>query len=512
MYTLADLPRHGAARHGYRTAVVFEGTRMTYADLNRRVNQAAHAMIDLGLQPGERLAIMSDNSARYLETYLAAAKLGVSVTPLNTRLSEPELEYIVKDSDAVVMVAGDGYEQLASTLLASTPALRRGLALDNRVNGFVAYEEALAQAPAHEPDPDFYQVSEDDLAVLMYTGGTTGTPKGVMLSHRNLLTAATAAALGGEITKDDSTCFVLPIFHVSWWPILTLLLVGGKVVINRRPDLDEILRLIQDEKCTHANLVPTIYGWLTDHPALDSYDLSSLRSLTYAGSPFPAEVLKRAIIAFGPLFAQGYGATETAGGPITMLDAADHHLDGADSQLLASAGRVAICSEIAVVDAVGERVEPGQIGEVCVRGKHVMLGYWKNPDLTADVLRNGWYHTGDLGYLDDRGFLFLTGRKSDMIISGGENVYPSEVENAIHSHPAVLECSVLGTPDERWGELVHAVVVVRDGAQVSAEEIIEHCRDHLAGYKCPKKVTFRNGLPKTVVGKINRKELGELVR
>lgn len=512
MYTLADLPRRGAILHGTRTAVVFADTRLSYAELNRRVNQAAHALAGLGLQTGERLAILSDNSARYLETYLAAAKLGVSVTPLNTRLGDDELDHIVNDSQAVAIVAGDGYEKRASALLSSVRALRLGLSLDNHFDGFTGYEDALAHAPDAEPDPERYQVSEDDMAVLMYTGGTTGMPKGVMLTHRNVMTAAIANALGLEFTKNDATCFVLPIFHVSWWPILTLLLAGGKVVINRKPDLNEILRLIQDEKCTHMNAVPTLYGWLMDMAPVGSYDLSSLRVLTYAGSPMPVEVLKRAINVFGPIFAQGYGATETAGGPITFLEAADHHLDGEDSHLLASAGKAALCSEIKVVDKDDERVAPGQIGEVCVRGKHVMTGYWKNPEPTARALKRGWYHTGDLGYLDERGYLFLTDRKSDMIISGGENVYPIEVENVIYTHPAVLECSVVATPDQRWGEIVHAVIVLRDGAQVSSEEIIEHCRQSLAGYKCPKKVTFVQSLHKTAIGKISRKNVKEHLR
>ncbi len=511
MYTLADLPRNGAALHGTRTAVVFEDTRLTYAELNRRVNQAAHALVDLGLQPGERLAVLSDNSARYLETYLAAAKVGASVTPLNTRLSDSELGYIVTDSEAVAIVAGDGYEARAARLLAAVPAVRVGVSLDNDLEGFTGYEEALAQAPEHEPDRGCGP-SEDELAVLMYTGGTTGAPKGVMLSHRNVMTAAIATAITVELTKDDSTCFVLPIFHVAWWPIISLLLAGGKVVINRRPGLDEILRLIQDEQCTHMNLVPTIYGWLMDLAPVDSYDLSSLRSLTYAGSPFAVEMLKRAITVFGPIFAQGYGATETAGGPITMLEAADHHLDGVESSLLASAGKATICSEIKIVDDNDETVGPGVVGEVCARGQHIMMGYWKNSELTAKALRGGWYHTGDLGYLDERGYLFLTARKSDMIISGGENVYPNEVENAVYTHPAVRECSVIAAPDERWGEIVHAVVVRRVGVRIGPDEIIAHCRQTLAGYKCPKKVTFLDSLPKTAIGKVSRKDVKELVR
>ena len=511
MYTLADLPRKSAVRHGRRTAVVFENTRLTYDQLNRRVNKAAHVLADLGLGRGDRLTVLSDNSARYLEAYLAAAKLGASVTPVNTRLSDAELDYIVTDSEAVAIVAGDGYEARASRLLSSVPALRVGVSLDNDLEGFTGYEQALARASEREPDPA-RGPSEDDLAVLMYTGGTTGIPKGVMLSHRNVMTAAIANAVTLEFTKDDSTCFVLPIFHVSWWPILSLLLVGGKVVINRTPDLSQILALIQDEECTHMNSVPTIYGWLMEMAQAGKYDLSSLRLLTYAGSPMPVEVLKRAIDALGPIFTQGYGATETAGGPITIFDAADHHLEGEDNRLLASAGNAAICSDIKVVDDRDRTVETGRIGEVCVRGEHIMMGYWKNPELTEKALRGGWYHTGDLGYLDERGYLFLTDRKSDMIISGGENVYPNEVENAVYTHPAILECSVVATPDDRWGEIVHAVVVARAGVQIGPEEIIDHCRQTLAGYKCPKRVTFVDALPKTAIGKISRKNVKELVR
>ena len=337
MYTLADLPRHGAALHGPRPAVVFEGTTLTYAQLNERVNRAAHGLLALGLQPGERIAILADNSCRYLEVYLAAAKVGVSVTPLNTRLSDEELDFIVRDSEAVAVVAGDGYEERAGALLSGAPAAQLGLALDNAFEGFVSYGAAVADASGEEPDPERFKVAGGDVAVLMYTGGTTGTPKGVMLSHRNVMTAAIATCLQAELTKDDATCFVLPIFHVSWWPIISLLLVGGKVVIVRRPDLVEMLRLIQEERCTHLNLVPTLYAALINQAPIGEYDLSSLRLLTYAGSPFPLEVLKQAISVFGPRFVQGYGATETAGGPITMLAAEDHHLEGPDTALLGSA-------------------------------------------------------------------------------------------------------------------------------------------------------------------------------
>lgn len=448
MYTLGDLPRNGAARFGDRTAVVFEDTRYTYDEFNRRINQCAHALIGLGMGSGDRIAILADNCVKYLEIYFAAAKLGVSVTPINVRLGEDEIAFIVSDSEAVTFVLGVGYEDRAVGLRSRNTAVRHWISLDSLLDGFHHHDALLAGATGAEPDAG--PVAEDDLAVLMYTGGTTGRPKGVMLSHRNMMTAAIAAAIEFGATKDDATCFALPIFHVSWWPIPMMLLVGGKVCINRRPELDAVLRLLQDERCTHINLVPTVYGRLVDHPDAGRYDLSSVRIASYAGSPFPVEILKACITRFGDIFAQGYGATETAGAPITVLGVDDHRLDGLGSRYLASAGRPGVCSTVKVVDESGRILGPGEMGEVCVRGSHVMLGYWKNPELTARVLHDGWYHTADMGYLDEDGVLFLTDRKTDMIITGGENVYPKEVEDVLYTHPAVLECSVVATPSRSW--------------------------------------------------------------
>jgi acyl-CoA synthetase (AMP-forming)/AMP-acid ligase II len=255
------------------------------------------------------------------------------------------------------------------------------------------------------------------------------------------------------------------------------------------------------------NLVPTIYGWMVDYPGVDKYDLSSLKLLTYAGSPFPVEVLKKCIRKFGNKFAQGYGATETAGAAISMLDWRDHHPEGPSAKYLASAGKPAPFARVKIVDEEDRTLGVGEPGEICAKGKHIMSGYWKNPELTAKVLKDGWYHTGDMGYMDEEGFLFMTDRKADMIISGGENVYPAEVENVIYQHPSVFECSVVSAPSEKWGEIVQAVVVLKPGAKAKEEEIIEHCKKTLAGYKCPKAVAFWDSIPKTIVGKIIKKDI-----
>jgi long-chain acyl-CoA synthetase len=351
-------------------------------------------------------------------------------------------------------------------------------------------------------------VDENDMAILMYTGGTTGLPKGVMLSHRNIMTAMYGMIIGFSFSFKDTTCFILPLFHISLWPVLSLLMVGGRAVILRRPDIGEMLRAIQDEKCTHIVLVPTLLTWIVDDPRSNEFDLSSLRLITYAGSPMPLEVLKKCVQRFGNIFTQGYGLTEAA--PlVSILFKEDHFLEGPKTKLLASVGKVGLPVKARIVDENDTPLKPGEIGEIATWGKNTMMGYWKNPELTAATLRGGWLHTGDMGTMDEDGYIYLMDRKADMIITGGENVYPKEVEDVVYSHPAIKECAVVAAPDDRWGERVQAVVVLKEGQTVTEEELIRHCKGKLAGYKCPKKVEFWKELPKTTVGKIVRREVKE---
>ncbi len=506
MYTLGDIARCSARSFSGRTAIVFEGTSLTYRELNERVNRLCSALQSQGVGKGDRLAVLSENTHKYLEIYFAAGKLGVSVTPLNFRLADPELRQILDHSESTVLFVGDGYEERARQLVGDLPRIRRSISMDNRADGFeLLYEALLAAGSTAEPD---CAVDEEELAILMYTGGTTGLPKGVMMSHRALMMAFTSAALSFSFSKQDTTCFILPLFHVSFWPAFAHLLVGGKVAITRRPDLEGVLTLIQKERCTHINAVPTIYNWMLQLVDPSAYDLSTLRIISYAGSPFPPEVLKRCIQTFGPKFAQAYGMTECIGG--AMLPIEDHDPDGRP-HLLASAGKPFPGVDLAIVGSADQRLPPGEIGEIVLRGKCMMKGYWKNPELTASTLRDGWYHTGDMGYEDEEGYLFLVDRKADMIVTGGENVYPKEVEDVLYQHPAVAMAAVVSAPDERWGERVQAVVTLKPGQKVEGEELIAHCKGRLAGYKCPKKVEIWKAVPTSPVGKILRKDIKKVL-
>lgn len=503
MYTLGDIPRKGRALYRDKVALVFEGLNLTYKELDERANRLAHALTELGLKKGGRLTILAENTYKYMEVYFAAAKLGASVTPLNFRLSDKEIDYIVNDCEATIYFAGDGYEERSRGFKQNLMNISHWIALDKKKEGFLFYEDLLHNASDVEP---MVEVDENDLAILMYTGGTTGLPKGVMLSHRNIMTSMYGMIIGFSFTFNDCTCFILPLFHIALWPVLSLLMVGGKTVILRRPDVGEILRSIHKERCTHINLVPTLLTWLLDDPRIDEFDLSSLRLIGYSGSPIAGEVLKRSIAKFGNIFTQGYGLTEAA--PIvTVLFKEDHAVEGPRMKLLSSVGKVGLPVEARIVDDEDRPLKPGEAGEVVVRGKNVMMGYWKNPELTAKVLRGGWLHTGDVGTIDEDGYIYLLDRKADMIITGGENVYPKETEDVLYEHPAVRECAVVAAPDDRWGERVQAVVVLKTGQTTTEAELITHCKSRLAGYKCPKKIEFWDELPKTSVGKILRREV-----
>ena len=510
MYVLGDIPRKHARLEPDKECLVCEDTRLTWSRLNERVNRLANGLASLGVRKDTKVAILALNCHKYIEAYYATAKLGAVAVPLNFRLSPEELTYVINHSDAEVLMAGRDLLGVAQEIMPTPEGVKARISLDDPAEGWTDYETLLEESSPAEPE---VEVDEDDLCQLQYTGGTTGLPKGVMLTHRNYMTSVIGMGLANLFEPGDATLQVLPIFHTAWWPILVHHCAGGKGVIIKRFDFDDILGLVQKEGVTHINMVPILFSWILDFPGLDSYDVSSIKYLSYAGAPMPADLMRRCIDKFGPIFQQGYGLTEAA--PlVTMLMQEDQsRLEGTEelTRRISSAGRESLVTEVKLVDEEDREVEVGEIGEIAVRGKNIMKGYWKDPELTARALRGGWLHTGDLARADEYGFLYIVDRKHDMIITGGENVYPFEVEKVLYEHPAVLEAAVVGVRDDKWGERVVAAVALKQGTEASEDELIEFVRSRIAGYKTPKEIVFMESIPKTAIGKILRREVREML-
>ncbi len=528
MQTLADIPRKWASLTPDKECMVcysYNVERFTWKQFNERVNRLANGLLKLGFKKGDHLAILMENCHRYVDFYYATFKTGIVPVPLNFRLNPKEIQYTIENSNSKGLVIGPEKElhEILEKIRPDLNQVKKYISTVERFPGMELYEDLLSKNSPEEPP---IKITEDDVALLMYTGGTTGLPKGAVLTHRNQINwivdgALTTMLQGNTITKNDSTLFVLPAFHISYWPIIVYHFLGLKAVMVRRPDLVKIMQIIQNEKITHMNAVPTVYFWLVNHPDLNKYDLSSITNFGWAGAQFPYEVLKQCVEVFGPVFTSALGATE--GGPWAMLSKQDHIIEGSEMEKnrIKSVGRPTLLCDIKIVDQKGNEVKQGEVGELLVRTKSTMREYWKDPEKTKKAKEGDWYHTGDLGYLSEDGYIYLKEREADMIKSGGERVYPSEVENLIYKHPAVSEVTVIGAPDPEWGEKVVAVVYLkaelRDKYKGKEEElrneIKEICRQEVAGYKCPKVIDFSDQpLPKTAVGKLTRKELKEKYR
>jgi fatty-acyl-CoA synthase len=474
--TLGDIPRRNARRFPRKPA--FGGR--TWAEVDARVNRLANA---LDVAPGERVAILAHNDPRYLETYWALAKLGAIAVPLNFRLLSDERAALLAHADVSGMIVGPEYPGTAGWTLR-----------------FGDEYEALLERSSPEPPGD--GPGADDPFAIMYTSGTTGLPKGAVVTHGNLESNVYNQAIADKADPSDVNLTVTPLYHMgALFMATTYTALGCTNPILERFEPGEVLAAIERERATTCLLVPTMLNSLLHAPTFGDHDLSSLRLVFYGGGPMPLPVLRRAIETIGCSFTQGYGLTETI--EATFLVAADHALDAGDR--LASAGREAVNAEVRVVDFEGTELPPGERGEIVIRSPSVIREYWRAPEATAAAIQDGWFHTGDIGRRDEDGYLYVVDRLKDVIISGGENVYPKDVEDVLYTHPAVDEVAVIGTPDEHWGEVVTAVVVTRE--TVAAEELLEHCRERLAGYKRPRLVRFVDALPRNPSGKILKREL-----
>ena len=484
-------------------ATVFGGRSRTVAEQADRVSRLAGSLRARRIGPGDRLAFLALNSDRNLEAILAAWWLGAVVTPLNTRWSLLENIYALNDSGSSALFVDDNFGALVPELLAACPHIHLVVHTGDGQpsSGALRYEELVAE---NSPVSDA-RVGGDAPAGIFYTGGTTGTPKGVVVSHQGLIVSAIGSqATFRSMIPGGRLLLAAPLFHLaglSAW--IGQSIASGSHLVLPGFEPGACLDAIEAGGVTTALLVPTMIQMMVDDPSVDGRHMDSLQVVLYGASPISSALLRRAMKAFPSAgFVQAYGMTELS--PVaTILTPVDH----ADESVVRSAGRAAVHSEVMVADDDGVELPRGRVGEVLVRGPHVMLGYWNKPEETEKALRGGLMHTGDAGYMDKRGFLFIVDRVKDMIISGGENVYSTEVENAVAQHPAVAACAVIGVPDERWGERVHAVVVLKTGHQTTAEEISRHARSLIASYKAPRSVEFVDALPVSAAGKVLKREL-----
>ena len=507
-----DILDHAVKLYAAKTALIDGEVELTYAQVHDRVHRLASGLLSLGLEPGDQIAILANNSHRYLETYFVADVAGMPLAPLNIRLAAPELEFILNDSDVKAILVGPEYVELYRQFREKTPKIEHAIVLtedDATADGMIGYEELIAGSEPLTTSARTWD--ENDMLNLCYTGGTTGLPKGVMLSQRNVVSNAHHVAQMASFHERDVWLHAAPMFHLAdAWACYTVTMVGGTHVFISKFKPAETLEAIQEHRVTKTILVPTMINFLTNFPDVASYDTSSLDLILFGGAPMPVDRLHAAVKAFGPVLLQLYGLTETA----PLLTAMQHgwaNYDGSESDnaRLASCGREVAGVTVRIVnDETGEDIKPGEVGSLIASGPNVMLGYWNREEETKAALRDGFIHTGDLATIDEQNFVYIVDRAKDMIVTGGENVYCAAVENAIYEHPGVLEAAVIGVPDDTWGEAVLAVIVPREGHEPTERDIIDHCRTRIAGYKLPKRVVFQTEpLPKSGPGKILKTEL-----
>ena len=507
--TFADLIYRNAILYPESEAFVWHSQRICFRDFNERVNAIVHGLHALGIQKGEVIGILSWNRLEYPEVFGAAMKGGFVLAHFSPRLKPEELLHLIDDSGAVALFFGPEFHKSVEEIRKRSKRRQSFIAFDPPEGDIIAYSDLLERHPREEPD---VAVTKEDPLVIFYTSGTTGTPRGGLYTHEQKMQNTQIKALDLGLEPGDRHLVVLPMFHIGGdshiWPFF---LMGGCNVIMATASFDPAaaLQTVGDEHITDIHIVPTQLISLLNLPEIHQFDLRTLKRIWYAASPMPVEVLKKGLSVFGPLFFQGYGQTES-GPHTTVLSKAAHRAALASEDkmgVLESCGQPCIGVHVRIVDDKDNDLLPGQIGEIIVKSDRIMSSYWQKPHDTEQSIKDGWLRTGDLGYYDEKGFIYIADRKDDMIVTGGENVYPKEVEGVLYAHPAIAEAAVIGIPDPYWVERVHGVVVLKTGATAVEEEIIGFCRDHMASYKAPKSIEFVDTLPKSPQGKILKREL-----
>ncbi len=489
-----------ARRMPEKEAVVFQEKRLTYNELNERVNRLANGLLDMGVQKDEKVAVLFMNSIEVVECYLACWKIGAVVVAINFRLTGPEISYQVDQSDSKVFVYGQMFQETVNTITDQIPKVHHYVCPGESISENIIDYEAILNGSSPE-DPVVF-VSDDDPAFILYTSGTTGKPKGAVLTQKNILMEVINFSMEAGLIRGDRSVFAAPLFHVAAiCQFFTVLFLGGTSFIMEQFDPEEMLKLIEAEKITVAQIIPVMWISILSLPNVGDYDTSTLRTAISGAAVLLTEVLEKALKLFPGIGIYNiFGQTETTGG-MTAL----HPRDAFNK--MGSVGQRMINSESRIVDYDDRDVPVGEVGEIIYRGPTVLKEYYKNPEGTAEAMKGGWFHSGDLVREDEDGYIYVVDRKKDMIISGGENIYPAELEEVLFAHPKILEVAVIGAPDPRWGENVKAVVVPEKGESLTQEEVIEYCKKHLASYKKPKIVEFAEMLPRNAAGKVLKFEL-----
>ena len=511
-----DFLRRPVHLYPNKTAVVDGERRYTYAELQARVNRLSHALLSLGVEPDDRVCILSPNSHFFLESFYATSQIGAVLVPLNYRLVAADHQYILSHAGVAVLLVDYEYTRVVDGIRADLSTVRHFVVAEDRDetpvvearSGWLDWESLIAEQPDTAPAP--VERSENDLVSINYTSGTTARPKGVMMTHRNIYVNAYSLTTHLDVCHDDVELWTLPMFHCNGWGgVYALTGVGGTHVVLRAVDAAEIYRLVGEERVTFACMAPAVLRTILDYPDKDRHDISTRPRFVVAGAPPPAAFIERLEEELGWEFIQIYGLTETA--PILTVSRPDHETERTDYARRARAGVPVVGVDIVLRDEHGQPVDRDgvSVGEVCARSNVVFKGYWKQPEETAKAIQNGYFCTGDLAVWDVVGNIHIVDRKKDVIISGGENISSPDIEDALYRHPAVMECAVIGVPHDKWGETPKALVVLRQGEEVTEAGIIAFCRERLAHFKCPTSVEFRDELPRTATGKLQKFKLRE---
>jgi long-chain acyl-CoA synthetase len=497
--TLKDLLVERAKKLGKKTYLYWEDLEISYEGMRQLALGIAHHLIRRGIQKNDKVCILLYNRPEYVYCFYGVTAAGAVLVPINSQFKADEVQYILKNSDAKILITSPEFKEVAAQVRPNCPELKEVIMLDEEVPGTTLFQELLEPAKKLEER----EVKDDDIAGIIYTSGTTGYPKGVLLTHKNYITNARQVAAAAQMTEKDRFLCILPLFHVNGQIVTTVgpFYAGGSMILLKGFSPKDFLPKLARYRATAFSGVPTVYAILNNLPDAEQYDLSQLRFCICGAAPMPVEVFETFERKYKAFILEGYGLSEgTCASSINPLGG---------KRKIGSIGVPLEGQELKIFSDQDRELKPGEIGEIVVRGENVMQGYYKNDSATRDTLRGGWLHTGDLGYLDPEGYFYIVGRKKEMIIRGGENIYPKEIEEVLYKHPAIAEAAVVGLPDKIWGEEVGAFVVLKPGQELKAQELIDYCKAHLANYKCPRRVEFAESFPKTATGKIQKNKIIE---